>query len=572
MMLRLLKAGVLSLGVGAVACTASITGDDDGTGTTPGFGPDGTPNGNGTGGAGNGTGGAGTVTTATGKLNLNGSPTYYRVIRLTNEQWTNSVQTVLGLAAPPTDLAQAFQSAVSGTTDFTNNELVLSVDSRAWSDLQTAAEELATKVTSDSTQLSKLYSGTDGAGFINAVGRRAFRRPLSTQEAAGYQKLFDMGPSLAGSRSSFAKGASLVLRALLQSPNFLYRSELGQAGAPLSGYEMASKLSLWLRNSSPNDALLDAAAGPGKLDTADGAATVAQQMLDETGAKPVMRKFHGEFLHFDRYASLSKVGVDAYNPDINAELAETSYLFFDKIFSQGKGVKDIFTSTSGFVGPNMAKLYDGVAAPVSGFEERDLGAKRAGYFLQLPFLVLYAHNETPDSIHRGVSMNLDVLCAQLGPPAAVIPPLPAPKPGQTNRQRVDEATSACGALCHNKMINPMGFAFEHYDGMGHYRDTEVTGGQTLPIDSSGQFDFVDGTKSYKDAAELMSLLSTAEQAHLCYSKKLASFGLQRDVVEGDMPLLKELSTVSQSSGGSIKQVIVDLVKQDAFRTRSGGAK
>ena len=70
----------------------------------------------------------------------------------------------------------------------------------------------------------------------------------------------------------------------------------------------------------------------------------------------------------------------------------------------------------------------------------------------------------------------------------------------------------------------------------------------------------------------MSLLSTAEQAHLCYSKKLASFGLQRDVIEGDMPLLKELSTVSQSSGGSIKQVIVDLVKQDAFRTRSGGAK
>ncbi len=296
-------------------------------------------------------------------------------------------------------------------------------------------------------------------------------------------------------------------------------------------------------------------------------------MLDEPAAKTVMRKFHGEFLHFGKFADLSKVGVASYNPAINPELAESSYLFFDKIFSQGLGLKDVFLATSGFVGPNMAALYGGgVAAPASGFVERDLGGNRLGYFTQLPFLVLYAHNDGPDSIHRGVSMSLDVLCAPLGPPAGDIPPLPAAMPGQTNRMRVDAHTKGCGTICHNNMINPLGFAFENFDGMGQYRETEMNGTEALPIDSSGSFDFVDGTKSYKSATELMKVLAADQQAHLCYSKKLASYGLQRDIVETDLPLLAELSSVSTSASGSVKQVLLDLVKQDAFRIRAGGAK
>ena len=86
-------------------------------------------------------------------------------------------------------------------------------------------------------------------------------------------------------------------------------------------------------------------------------------------------------------------------------------------------MKDILTSTSGFVGPGIAPLY-GVAAPASGYVERDLGPQRVGYFSQLPFLTLHGLNAEQDTIHRGVSMNLDVLCAELGPPAAVIPPVP----------------------------------------------------------------------------------------------------------------------------------------------------
>jgi hypothetical protein len=568
MTLRILSFGVLTLAAAVGACTGSISGNEpDGTsGPMPGAGAGGglTPG---------GAGSPGSVAPAdvSSKLNLKGSPTYYRVVRLTNDQWTNSVQSALALTSPPTQ-AEGFQNAVSGTTDFTNNELVLDVDSRGWSDYQAAAEALAAQVTSDPAKLSKLYAGTDGTGFIASVGRRIYRRPLTTTESAAYQKLFDLGATFSGTQTAFAKGAAVVLEALLQSPNFLYRTELGAPGAPLTGYEMAAKLSLWLKNSAPDDALLEAAAGPGKLDTPEGAMAAAQKLVEDPAAKAVMRTFHGEFLHLGRFANLSKEGNASYNAaTMNPELAESSYLFFDKIFSQGLGVKDVFLSTKGFVGPGMAALSGG-AAPASGFVERDLDANRIGYFLQLPFLMLYARPDGPDPIHRGVSMSLDVLCAPLGPFAGEIPPLPQRMPGQTNRMRVDAHTNGCGTICHNNMINPLGFAFENFDGMGQYRETEMNGSEVLPIDSSGAFAFTDGTKSYKNAAELMQVLATDQQTHLCYSKKLASFGLQRDIVEADWPLLSELSTVSSSSSGSVKQVMLDLVKQDAFRIRAGGAK
>jgi hypothetical protein len=215
----------------------------------------------------------------------------------------------------------------------------------------------------------------------------------------------------------------------------------------------------------------------------------------------------------------------------------------------------------------MAKFY-GLPAGGAGLTARELGTGRVGFFTQLPYLMLYAHNDEPDAIHRGVSMALDVLCAPLGPPAANIPALPVRMPGQTNRMRVDAHTSGCGGACHNDMINPLGFAFENFDGMGQYRTNEVHGTESLPIDASGTFKFVDGMMSWRNASELMNVLAAEPQSHLCYAKKLASFGLQRDVLQNDMPLLQMLAGTSKT--GSLKQLLVTLVGTDAFRNRSGG--
>jgi len=514
-----------------------------------------------------------TPNTLPAKLDLSGAPKYYRVIRLSNEQWANSVKTVLSLATP-TNLAENFRSSVSGNSDFSNNELFLDIDNSSWQDFQAAAETLADQVTASDATLAKAYPGKDAAGLISTLGRRAYRRPLTSAEQSKYMTMYNAGSTMSGSRSAFAKGAALVIRTLLQSPNFLFRTELGTAAQPLSAFEMAAKLSLWLKNTTPDDTLLDAAAGSTTLNTPDGVVAAAKTMLEDAAAAKVMRSFHGQFLHLDLFSSITKDMVQDFNQAIGPELTESSYLFFDKIFSKGLGVKDIFLSTSGFVGPKMAAVYgNGVTVPSSGYSEQPLGANRIGFFTQLPYLMYWARNGEPDSIHRGVTLNIDVLCATLGPPSIVLPNLPPRQPGQTNRQVVDLTTSGCGLACHNAMINPIGFAFEHYDGMGRYRTTEkdITGAE-LPIDSSGTYTFTDGTKNYKDASELMQAIANGQQAHACYAKKIASYGLQRDVVEADMPLLTTLASPSMSGGSSVKQMILDLVKQDAFRIRSGGAQ
>lgn len=506
------------------------------------------------GGSGGGAGGA--------SINLSGDARHFRFVRLTNTQWGRAVQTVLKLPSP-SGLEKRFQNAVTGTTDFSNNEHLLEVNQRFWEDYRDAAEELAEQVTSSSAALSALYAGSDAEGFIKSVGRRAYRRPLTSDEVARYRQLFEQASTtMSGSKSAFAKGASLVLRAMLQSPYFLFRTELGPAGTPLSGYEVATRLSLWLRNTTPDDALLDIAPN---LTTADEVAKVATAMLEKPNAVAVMREFSREWLHFDRYAQISKINVPDFTDALNAELEESSYLFFDKIFKNDLGVRDIFTSTTGFVGPRMAKFY-GLSATGFGYTEHELGPERAGYFSQLPYLTLHALNDVPDSIHRGVSLNLDVLCAQLGPPAPDLPPLPPIKPGQTNRERIDTLTSGCGGACHNEMINPLGFAFEHFDGMGQYRDVENGG---LPIDSTGSYAFSDGRKSFEDNADLMDLLAEERQTHLCYVKKLASFALQRDIVKSDLPWLEKLAAFSLENGASVKRIIVELAKSDAFRTRGG---
>jgi hypothetical protein len=279
-----------------------------------------------------------------------------------------------------------------------------------------------------------------------------------------------------------------------------------------------------------------------------------------------MRTFHSELLDFDRYETISKLNVPTYRETMNAEYEQASYLFFDKIFTQGLGLREILTSTSGFVGPGMAALY-GVAAPASGFVERDLGAQRPGYFTQLPYLTLHGINAEPDSIHRGVTINFDLLCANPGAPAANIPPVPALNPNQTNRERISNLTAGCGGACHNSFINPIGFAFEHFDGMGVYRDVE----NGKPIDSSGTYPFAEGPRSFSGPAELMQALASSQQAHTCFAKKLSSFALQRDIVAADMPVLSTLAATSLASGGSLKSVMVELVKSPAFRTRIGGA-
>ena len=195
-------------------------------------------------------------------VSMQGQPLYSRFLRLTVSQWENSVHDILKLTAP-TGLSENFQHAVGGTTDFDNNERVVYVDDTAWNDFQGAAEAVANQVTATDTAAQAIGAGSDKSTFISKFGRRAFRRDLTAAEVTSYGEVYDQGTMIAtGTVSAFTKGARYVIGAMLQSPNFLYRMEMGDVGAPLSGYELASKVSLWIRDTTPSDAMLDAATVP----------------------------------------------------------------------------------------------------------------------------------------------------------------------------------------------------------------------------------------------------------------------------------------------------------------------
>ena len=497
-------------------------------------------------------------------LRLSGSPTFARLVRLSHQQWENSVQYLLGLSSPPGAATGFSTDAIVGS--FSTNEKYMTTTETLVTDYERAIEGIVEGLTEQ--DLQRIYPGDDAAGFISTFGRRAYRRPLTQPEVDRYMQVYTAGTELTTAGSEFLKGAGLVIQTMLQSPYFIYRAELGGEGQPLDGYELAAKLSLAILDVTPSDALLDAAE-QGQLDSPEGLANHASQLLDDPKAVTTMRRFHGEALQFKRFNNVGKdmTVVPEFSSELPGALLEGAYRFFDRIFTNDLGVRDIFTSTVGFVNADLAPLY-GVNPPAFEFQEVDLGPERAGYFSQAPYLVMHSVNLVPDSIHRGVDLNLKVLCAQVDSPDFVPPPLTTPKDNQSNRELIELTTSAgiC-AGCHEPYINPLGFAFENFDGMGRWRDED----RGVPVNASAEYPFAEGTKSFADNTELMNILAESEQAHECYSKNMLQFMLARELTAADMPTVERLGSASMQSS-SIKELILELVKTDAFRMRTGGAQ
>jgi hypothetical protein len=559
--------GGTSSGVGGSASSKGVGGAAGATGKA----------GAGTGGSGTGgsvspgTGGAGAVGGTGGKpavvlgVALDGQPVYAHWVRLTHAQWEASVRDLLKLSATP-GLASAFEGDPPNGF-FSNNERALEVTNNLWADYQRAAETLAKQVAQDATARARIAPGTDSAGFISTFGRRAYRRDLTPGEKSKYQALFDSAATAYDTTDPFANGVELVITAMLQSPHFVYRSELGEDGAPLSGFEIASKLSFLLRNTTPADELLDAAAA-GQLDTSAGVVSAAERMLEDPAALEVARRFHSELFGLQRYELIEKNRTlfpdftDAVKPDI----IQADVLFFDRIFSQNQGFREILTSTVGFINAATAPFYDRTATG-SGFQEVDLGEERPGFMTRVGFLAYNGTLRDPDPIHRGVDVINRLLCADMIPPADLeILPLPDPVPGQTNRERVTAHTGqgVC-AGCHVATINPIGFAFENFDAMGQLRTTDAN----KPVDTSGEYEWPEGPKSFSGAKEFLAQMAESGQPHACFSMHLAEYALARDIGSADAALVTKIQEISLRQQSSEKEAILAVVQDPSFTVRAG---
>ncbi|KYF53767.1 hypothetical protein BE08_03550 [Sorangium cellulosum] len=496
--------------------------------------------------------------------------------RLSHAQWENTVRDLLRLDEAPGFSASFTTDPLGGVFD--NNEAVLQVTPGLWGDYQRAAEELAAMVVADQDRLARLLPADLPAdpearaeAFVERFGERAFRRPLTAEERASHLALFRRGTELYEGEEPFAAGVRAAIEAFLQSPHFVYRVELGAGQAshgliPLSGYEIATKLSYLFWNTMPSDELL-AAAREGELSSPEAVRAFAERMLEDPRARDVVGAFHRQLYDVDLYHDLNKDGAlfPEFVPEMGEAMQREAELFVDHVvFDKEGGLTDLLTSRTAFVNGHLAAVYGVEGELGDGFEQVELdAAERAGLLTRLGFLAANATARQPDSIHRGVFVNLRILCVALPSPPDNATGLP---PGElaTNRERVEAHTGkgTCGEACHGGLINPAGFAFEHYDAIGKHRTTD----NGVPVNAADVYWLGGQPRAYADAVEFSRLLAESSEAHACYAKHWVEFAHGRDARSKDDAFVKELGEASRG-GASTKELILRIVSSTPFLAR-----
>ncbi|HEY2901362.1 MAG TPA: DUF1592 domain-containing protein [Polyangia bacterium] len=502
------------------------------------------------------------------------------LLRLNSLQWENTVRDLFRLPQA-TGLSENFLAEPYLTT-FNNAGGSYEVSEQLRVQYQRAADTLAKSYAHDATKLATIIPAAAPAdpegkarAFISAFGKRAYRRPITDAEVEQYVTLYKAGPTLIASTDPFGDGMELVLTTILQSPNFLYRTEFGTGTAtggkmPLNDYEIASRLSYAIGNTMPDDTLFKAA-DSGQLHGADTVMAEAKRLFDSPAGQATISDFYNQLMREVDPSTLMRdpTVVPAFLPGMGLEMKQERELFAEEvILHQDGGLRELFTAPYTFVNSHLAPLY-GVPAPSgSDWTKVPLNpAERGGLYTQTGFLASTSYDKTTRPIIRGVHINRHVLCAAVPPPPPnVNTMLPTTTGNITNRQLFEQITSPaqCQA-CHPNMINPLGFAFENYDVLGRYRTMEGT----LPIDASASYTFTDGPKSFNGALELMKIISETSDAHDCYSRGLFGYIFARDIVAdsaADKALLAAITRRSQESA-SIKSMVLDLVSTDSFLYR-----
>lgn len=502
-----------------------------------------------------------------------------RFPRLTHAQWENTVKDLLKLSAKLGSSAM-FTTDPPGST-FGNDGNLLKVTPGLWGDYQKSAEDIADKITKDTAALAKitpsgLPADIDGKAkkFVTDFGKLAYRRPLTDPEVTELVGLFKQGPTLTAMTDPFAAGVNVVLQAVLQSPNFVYRVEIGEPAADgstgLTGFEMASRLSYSLWNTMPDDGLF-AAAESGALKTNEGVEKEVRRLLDDPRALPMLADFHQKLLDFNHFDGLVKdtTKYPEFTPDMAGIFKTEAQMFVAEVTSRASapgGLTELLTADYTFVNEKTAPLYGVTGVTGTEFKKVKLDpAQRAGFLTQVGFLASNASPRDGDPIHRGVFVNLKIICADLPPPPMMVPPLPKDDgTTKTMRERITAHTgkNTCGSGCHGTMINPAGFAFENYDALGKWRTMD----NGKPVDASDTYPFEDGAQTYKNGVEFAKVLAERPQVHRCYTGNWLEYAYGRQKAEGDQLLIDTVGKASLAKA-STKELILKLILSKSFSHR-----
>ncbi|HEX2876183.1 MAG TPA: DUF1588 domain-containing protein [Polyangiaceae bacterium] len=545
------------LALAAAACS----GQQGATGPASGSGSSGPGS---TGGAGtSGTGGAG-VTPAACDGTVAVAPTPLR--RFTHAEYDHAVRALLGTALEP---ARDFPPDLPGGGFASNRGDAVS--QLGVEKLMLAAEALAADaVTRLATLVPCAATQPDAAcarQFYTDLARKAYRRSADTAELDELAQLYAFGEANGG----FKVGVQVVIERLLQSPHFFYHVErtgtpLNANVAPLTGLSVADRLASFIWHSVPDAALLDAAER-GELDTVAGVAAQAERMLLDAKGRDGVVEFFNEYLDIEKLGLAEKNATTypAYNAAVRAEMWAETANFVDFVVRQGDArLETLLTSPLAMPSPGLAPLYG--LAPGQAFTPMD-PAVRSGILTHPSVLAVHAHSDQSSPVKRGAFIRDRVLCTPLpDPPPNVNANPPVVNPGATTRQRFEQhrADPIC-AGCHS-LIDPVGFAFEHYDGMGMFRSADGA----LPIDATGSLTGTDTDGPFQDGVELTKRFATSAQVRDCMATQWLRYAVRRDETDQDACSQAKIAAAFRDNG-DLRQLVTAVVQSDAFRYKAKGA-
>ena len=435
---------------------------------------------------------------------------------------------------------------------------------------QQAALLIARTLSADQARLSAFVpcaSGEDprscARAFVQRLTPRADRAPLEAADVERHLALYDRGAEL-----DHAHGIELVLQGILQAPRFLYQVELGtgEQASPrarkLSPHELAARLSYFVWNSAPSGRLLEAAES-GRLDSKEGVAAELAWMLDDERGKGLLGRFLSGWLRVADVDTLVK--DEARFPDwasgsVRTAVKAQAGRFFEHVLQDEHGsLAALLTSPAVFVNGDLASYYASEAG--ADFVRVDMPDRMSGILTLPSLLSVLAKPDQSSPIYRGKFVRESLLCQLLPSPPANVPKPPEVQAGVSTRERLaqHEVDPACSG-CH-RLMDPIGFAFEHFDAVGHYRSDD--GGE--PVDARGELFAAQELDGKIDGVlELGQRLAGSPQVEECVARQWFRFALHRFEREVDDCTLERMLHTFRAEGANLHALPRAVVTSDAF--------
>jgi len=488
--------------------------------------------------------------------------------RLTRTEYDSAIRDLLGIEGHPADALPEDDHVgpfESNTKSSVGEHTVALYAELADGLAETAVKDLATLLPCYPAAADDACA----AQFVMDFGRRAYRRPLSADERDRILVAYGVGKQ----EGDFANGIRLVISAMLQSPSFLYRVELGVPGpaddvVALTPYELATRLSFFLWKAPPDDELL-AAAGAGDLDTEAGLVHEAERLVEDPRADAAVQSFHVQWLGLDALATTEKDPelFPAYTDSLRAAMLTESQVFVVHVYREDGGrIETLFTAPYTYADAELAALY-GADPPADELGKVQLDAsQRSGLLTQAGFLAVRSGFSQTSPTRRGQLVRDRILCDTTPPPPPnVNDVLPPKKEGDTKKQQLESHVSdpSC-AGCHNRM-DPIGFGFEHYDPIGAFRTKDGA----FPVDATGEIQSAssDLVGPFDGAIELSERLAKSPQVHRCFALQWARFGLGREESEEEAKCGFGPALEFGAEGPSVREILLRVVALEAFRHR-----